>query len=228
MTDYSKLKARFPNAKVGNIKRLIAAIRRSEGSDGAVALWRAWRDDARRDTASGPQRISRHCIDSRGATSRRIRAKADTNVSGRGSGRVGFSMNGWINIYESDHECGTCACIGGFAYLLGDGRDAETPPASIKFDEHFADFIGIDYRTIKGWSTAKEICIPSDHRMSDVRPRHAVALLERFLETGVVEWDRAMGINSRTGDPTNREMRERRREDRKIAAARRRIEGAAA
>ena len=217
MADYSKLRARFPKAKVGNIKKLIAAIRRSDTAlDPLVMKHRinkpgitAFPLSGETDPASWSSRLK----------SRAAGVRVSSNVSGRGPGRVGFAMSDWINVYASEkgHECGTTACIAGFAYMLGEGKGMNSEVAKFgkfaDYNKHLGKFIGVD-GSPEGIFLIRSITM---YRPS-VRPRHVVSLLERFLETGKIDWDLAMGVNPRTGDPTARERAKRAKEREAIIA----------
>ena len=203
MTDYSKLKARHPKAKVGNIKKLINAIRRSETALAPVVM---------RRRAVRDEHVERIPLGGRFLRRAKGGARPSANVSGRGKDRVGFVMSEWITVFKSEHECGTCACIAGFAWLLGDGGNA-APGPDVDFVEYLGNFIGIDESV-----DDRALLVRLTMARPGVRPRHVVSLLERFLETGNLDWGFAMGINPRTGDLFARERRERAKEGREIIA----------
>ena len=201
MADYSKLKSIHPRAKVGNIKRLIAAIRRS----GNVQNLDSW------ILMHGNGRMGRFRFKYDTAFSQ-PRFEYSANLSGRGDDRVGFSMDHWIQTckLEKGGDCGTWACIAGFAHILDTGGDST---AGIKsWVSYFAEFTGLlDDDEV----TAFSICHPPTMDC-DVRPRHAVRLLEILLETGELDWERAMGTNPRTGRLTREEATMQKREKREM------------
>ena len=181
MTDYSKLKDLHPEAKVGNIKRLIAAIRRSE-SVPAIPPISDYADDFHYSNISDSPRM-----------------KHSRNLSGRGPDRVGFEMGSWIQKCGPEKgECGTWACIAGFAHIMGGGK--RVPRSGGEWVNAFAEFTGLTGDNLK---TAHAICAPawmteknpSPWRMEygRLRASHAVRLLERLLETGKVDWGAARG-----------------------------------
>ena len=203
MADYSKAKKLHPNLKVRNAKALIAEIRRAEWSPGSGALPPA---------RTGDGSPLREPI---------MRMDGSLTVSG-GGGKypIYFDMCEWLQTVESnqhddDSVCGTAACIAGFAYVLTFRQEAIRGiphDATIaifrkwrrEMNGHWvygmvmilAKFLGVDYATAKRMSSLNDdmgftTCI--DDSDSDVEPRHAVAMLEHFLETGKVDWNRAMG-----------------------------------
>ena len=168
--DCSKAKRMHPNLNVDNAKALIEAIGGSEPSPG--------------DGALPPQR-SRH--------------------------PMFFDMTKWFNLVKSnrpdDPICGTAACIAGFAYALSLKAERDGRPGSAAHIVQrpvgtmtLADFLGVEYATAREMASIQHLVSERSHGFdfdvdSDVEPRHAARMLEIFLETGHVEWRRAMGRN---------------------------------
>ena len=101
------------------------------------------------------------------------------------------------------NSCGTAACIAGFAWLLREADKGEGVEAH-RFVEELADgigpdasmdaleeFLGIDRDASSQMSGTLPCLLLDGH---SVQPRHAVAMLERFIETGKVDWVRALGL----------------------------------
>ena len=206
-TDYSKAKKLHPKLKVRNVKRLIAAIRKSEHLDLAMAKAR-----------KNPLKIRGQIACVSDATFYSAESMADSRVP------LVFHMPTWMDAAAVDPDramrmpkvdspvCGTAACIAGFAGDLmarGGALDSEAK-RRVEFaicvnhgwNTILADFLGIDKKTaermtsatVDGWANP-------GFGNEDVRPRHAVRLLEIFLETGMVDWLKAMG-RSRGGNVT--------------------------
>ena len=101
--------------------------------------------------------------------------------------------------FDNDPACGTAACIAGFAgALTARGRMEDDVvhllDAAVRtghgWNYVLAGFLGVDALTARsmvsvdaGWGIGN----------GRVRPRHAVRLLDTFLETGEVDWVKAMG-----------------------------------
>lgn len=85
-----------------------------------------------------------------------------------------FDMGEWPA--DDEAECGTPACIGGWATrLFGSARRA------LEIDNDTAEAMFMP----KGWDQPKS-------PVAKARPAHAVALLTRFLKTGKVDWHYAL------------------------------------
>ena len=103
--------------------------------------------------------------------------------------------------YESlRHDCGTCACIGGWAEILFSPpnttlykhhgqitqRLSNSPPSDeLRETSHsVAELLGISY------SEADYLCYPPNYGNSHLYPKQRVAeTLTRLAETGEVEWN---------------------------------------
>ena len=170
-SDYTKLKKRHPKAKVRNIKRLIEAIRKSEHVSCA-------RNMPEFDEMKIPE-------------SKRY-SSSDFSVAG-GSIPVAFDHSLWVESMYSrgGHFCGTAACVAGFAYIL-QARGGDLPGRRSRgISKSLAAFIGVNHKTAMRISRG-----PAFSSNDRVWPRHAVALLENFLETGKVDWRHAFGVES--------------------------------
>ena len=217
---YSKAKKLHPNLKVRNAKRLIEAIRKSEPSPdhftmppaesgGKIVRRFMLRTDGSL-TRSGDRL---HIYFDMTFWINAVRASA-TPPPGIAKKEL---------FYEGEsHEpvCGTAACIAGFAYIL-QARDAAKKGTRAKYrtmaaiekmtrgEDHekfridmlgaLENFLGVDQPTALRMSDLT----PQVHGLdesgwghdynSNVEPRHAARMLEIFLETGFVEWKKAMG-----------------------------------
>ena len=200
---YAKLKERHPHANVRNIKRLIAVIKESDH-------WKVGREKARikQPKANG------------GDLMWSMAYKASGNVRALGEGNVPllFDMTNWMQAMttenmditpedvdmwngsvmdvESLHSCGTAACIAGFAgALMARSRHTGMLEQALRFghalhwEAVISEFLGIGGTAVRQLVSVGEC---PDHNC-DVMPRHAVRLLETFLETGRVDWAKAMG-----------------------------------
>lgn len=114
---------------------------------------------------------------------------------------LGFDMYyGISDAAETDHQCGTAACIGGFAaYILNPdylNHDSALLPA-----DALIKLTGIENRD------AFEICYPTsfDPEMRrhfvqpdpyEATPKQAVSLLKHYRATAFVDWDLAMESKS--------------------------------
>ncbi len=102
---------------------------------------------------------------------------------------LGFDMDkGYAARHHSDHPCGTACCIGGHAdAMLKEGGVDHYMGVSTAL----AILAGIRDRA------SKDICFPPDnHPGWKAEPRHAVALLKHYDETGLVDWDKAMRVSA--------------------------------
>ena len=111
------------------------------------------------------------------------------NIDNSATSRRGFHMSySAENADTSDHPCGTACCIGGWASVLT-GFHAARPGKALM------DMAGISF------VDAGSICYPDDSGFSersgwDATPEQAVSLLLHYRETGIVDWDRAMGVEA--------------------------------
>ena len=221
--DYSKAKKLHPKLKVRNVKRLIAAIREAD----SLQLARA---KAKREPLMVGNRAAL-CSDAR-----------IERAEGIGNRKVPlvFCMAAWmhpastherhvtrfgeIHAYSgSEPTCGTAACIAGFAGTLMPKSWLPAVEKAVRSDDcHrwesiLAEFIGVDERTADEMTSTNlsHAGIYNHH----VQPRHAVRLLENFLETGKVDWFKAMGRSDGLGGSTKAEMKALRRDAEALDAA---------
>ena len=208
MTDYSRAKKLHPNLKVRNAKALIAEIRRAEPSPGFFT-----HPPARKKNGDP---VRPHMLRTDGKLMR--------------SGEkypIYFDMCQWFRELDSNQkgDDSVCGTVAGFAFVLKNRQDAKrgkrprvaSVPAFTKRAAHsdsgvwgtmvgaLEEFLGVDAATATMMSSiygARRRCV--DDSNDDVEPRHAVAMLEHFLETGEVDWNRAMG-RKRDGRLTNAE-----------------------
>ena len=117
---------------------------------------------------------------------------------------VAFNHGSWSmhlrDRIDPRYSCGTAACIAGFAHLLLQAdkgrtlsvRDMSRLSASADKKttvvRSLAEFLGTSIAAAERISE-----MPDMLSGSSVKPRHAVAMLEYFIETGNVEWDHAIG-----------------------------------
>lgn len=100
-----------------------------------------------------------------------------------GIAELGFNMEFFLGGKEFDasgRNCGTVACIAGWACTLG------------KLDGEFLDaakWLDIPYNKV-----GKELFFPGDvsgikvYDWEEITPAHAAAVLRRLAETGAVDW----------------------------------------
>jgi hypothetical protein len=101
-----------------------------------------------------------------------------------------FKMNVWSSSLDNGvdlwgepngvivHDCGTCACIGGWA-------DALFLPENIKADtspQHTGAMLGLSEEE------ANELFMPDDVVWEKVTQADAVTVLTKLIETGEVDW----------------------------------------
>ena len=198
--DYSKAKKLHPKLKVGNVKRLIAAIRKADSLEMAMAK-----------AKKSPLKIGNHFVFMHDVELYSATDLAKSKVP------LVFHMPTWMDpvaanpadwLRRPDRDmptCGTAACIAGFAgSLMARDRSLDDKARNIigfaictnsGWTRILAEFLGIDEFTAERLSSAER---EDRHRMSfrneNVRPRHAARLLEIFLKTGKVDWARAMGM----------------------------------
>jgi hypothetical protein len=95
-----------------------------------------------------------------------------------------FNMGRWPNIEEFAHDCGTAACIGGWAEFVN-GRAF---PSGEKL-EAVGRMFGVSTRE------ADRLCFPPTW-MDGVNTRaQAVAVLDHLIATGEVDWSVAEGLS---------------------------------
>ena len=233
MADYSRLKARHPNAKVRNIKRLIAEIRKMES-------YELVREKARiKPLKIGGRKVTgKMAKDSMGS------------VASLGKSRMPlvFCMGTWMDsvLRECGEEsCGTAACIAGTAgalaardfagsklenpdlqddlqLVLERGDDLDQDRMQLHWTSVLSGFLGVDRVTSERLSSVGVIrgsAWDDWDGCNRVEPRHAVKLLEKFLETGKIDWLHAMGRNPKTRALTVREKAARKREEKEYENA---------
>ena len=186
-TDYTKLRKLHPKAKVGNIKSLIKMIEDS-------GYWKTDLLNARIDPPKVNGRRVTYSMASRSINGARAMKKSRVPIS------FNMSTFGRVARDEDGHVCGTAACSAGFAVMLS-ARAARSKAALDRIDDQswestLADFMGIDAITADDMTAVGGPCPESN---GDVKPRHAVRLLEIFLETGEVDWARALGWRKAAG-----------------------------
>ena len=224
MTDHSELKKRHPKAKVRNIKRLIAAIREMDHVD--LAFERA--------------RINPPKINGRKITDAQVERSLE-NVTRLGKSKVpiSFNMKTWIGSGDSfgGLTCGAAACICGVAGALASREPKTRANAELRktvnkaiklqigaaWRSALAEFLGIDYEASARMSSVVAYDCIGRHMIDqdyngNVEPRHAVKMLERFLETGKVDWWHAMGRNRKTKGLTRAEAKLRKEEARQLGS----------
>lgn len=97
---------------------------------------------------------------------------------------LGFNMQYWGAPTTKEvpdrtgHNCGTVACIAGWASRLSLGRPLTGRDDAYSIGD---DFIGIGNK-VDG------LFMPSFKNWNDVSPAHAVAVLRHLAETGKVDW----------------------------------------
>ena len=214
--DYARAKKLHPKLKVRNVKRLIREIRRSAPVEMARA--RAVRE---------PLKVGR-----REAVCRDAYIGAADDI-GKSRVPLVFNMTNWmvpepverglmgISLSRVTPTCGTAACIAGFAAALTPKSGRFLVDKALRHCSHrtwervLADFIGVDEETADKM-TGTDLAHMQVFN-SHVLPRHAVKLLEIFLETGKVDWARAMG-RKKDGEVTKAEAAALRREEMEMEA----------
>ena len=195
--DCAKAKARHPGLKPENVRRLIDAI-------GASIPRRLAQQKPLFAEGGRPM--------DRGETMSR-NAVVDPAGLGPESIRVSFSLVHWIEYIGargfSRHSCGTAACISGFAHIMLRGDSGKSVRCGKELGQERAlkslgEFIGVERKHAREMAMCR-----TDDGNDAVQPRHAVALLERFLDTGEIEWRRAMGREKDWGRPGKTRLTER-------------------
>ena len=184
-----------PNFNLKNAHRLIAALRNAAPMD--IARERPLEINgfpaARRDVLHLP-------VDP---------ASGDRRDQGRVP--VAYNQGAWscmvLTKSWTPDSCGTAACIAGFAWLMRESDKGEDVSADRFVTELSAraggyscmdalkDFLGISLHAASLMSDTTPCSLldsPLDRR--SVQPRHAVAMLEGFIEAGRVDWVRALGL----------------------------------
>ena len=194
----AKARAKHPGLKPENVRRLIDAI------GGSVPRSMA---QQRPLFAEGGRPLDR-----KETMRRNVAIGADAADSG--SIPVCFDLGTWIDYVGSRgfsrHSCGTAACISGFAHIMLEGDRGESVRCGDELRQQGAikslmEFVGVK----RSVAFAIANCMTAD-RNEAVQPRHAVALLERLLDTGDVDWHRAMGrVKNRLGRGSEMTKRER-------------------
>ena len=124
---------------------------------------------------------------------------------------VAYAQGTWASALKDRanhmHSCGTAACIAGFAWLLREkDRGSEVTVSefmkaggtSLRKHPHamedvLAEFLGVSIGAAKRMSAHTRVFFLHH----SPQPRHAVAMLEWFMETGEVDWWRASGFVER-------------------------------
>ena len=221
--DYAAAKKRHPKLKVRNVRRLIRAIREADSLD-----------LARAKAERKPLKIGR-----RRAVCRDAEIESATDI-GRSKVPLVFFMGKWmspapvdarlaVTCISGEPACGTAACIAGFAgALTPESKRSLVDEAiwSITGDNWIfvlAEFLGIDFHTATDMISTGGCLGDAGVYDWNVKPRHAVRLLENFLETGKVDWFKAMGVNRHSAwshSITKAEMEARRMDEGALDAAR--------
>ena len=225
--EYATAKKKHPNLKVRNVKRLIKAISESDPLD-----------LARVKAAKKPLKVGKRKATCRDADVNSEKGMANPRVP------LVFFMAAWMSPapvddpddigyvspfrvdwpkMQNEPTCGTAACIAGFAGALS------PKPARVRLRKDLrhmggrcwarllAEFLGIGTRTADRMVSVGNMGHLEFYNR-DVQPRHAVAMLENFLETGKVEWKKAMGRNS-SGRRTAEELEAMCMDERALSAA---------
>ena len=242
---YAKLKKLHPNAKVRSIKRLIKAIGDSE-------IWEIEMIKAIQKPKKAGGEIVTRSLANQAIKSAAELGKAGIPMAFDMTDYMTAPENPFIHGvsdaplakggFRICPTCGTAACIAGFAGALAarsgtdprsaemrrlngvlrNGQSATDSASSASWTQVLADFMGIDGDVANKMISVRH---SSPDFNEDVKPRHAVKLLEKFLETGRVDWDHAMGrrkVGTRLdGQPmlelTAKEMKMRERERKMLA-----------
>ena len=173
----------YPDFNMANARRLIAALRRAEPADVACE----------RPMEIGGSPLDRSSI---------LDMAASAEGTHPGAAPLAYNQSTWGTIVYHPwgsrvpaHVCGTAACIAGFAWLMREadrGRDVSVEGLASSNNEDnemvcaLAEFLGV------GESAASRMSINQCGAFRP-HPRHAVAMIERFIETGRVDWQRAIG-----------------------------------
>ena len=119
----------------------------------------------------------------------------------RGWRKVHFDMTDFFRPDMRTHDCGTAACIAGYASVLL-GRTWKQIEESTADDMRadLGEVLGLDperstpdRHALLEMTTMLESGIP----MAKVRAEHAINMLEIHRDTGKVDWKRAMNANYR-------------------------------
>ena len=231
MADYAKLKKLHPRAKVRRIKRLISELRKM------IPM----------DLAHERSRIDPPKIGGRKVTLKMAaNSLASVESLGKSNVPISFGMGDWLASVpimfaaHADATCGTSACIAGLAGvlaarepkakanadLLGFLKDALRGDDCDDWVMVLAEYLGVDHRTACSMtqvSRGEDMGVGPSRDDFDynrhVGPRHAVRLLEKFLDSGKVDWIHAMGRNSKTRELTQKERKMRVMEEKQFEAA---------
>ena len=187
--EYAEAMAENPNLNPRNVERLITAISQSDPIE--IAQLKPMVRDGK-------------------PVSRKAAMKRNVSMGMADPGRIPlvYDQSEWMGAlddeYDRGHPCGTIACIAGFAFVMTEqdaGRDTSAAVMLKKISRRtpqnisdfmtliFAKFIGVE-RHIANLMSSDDY-LPFDK--CSAQPRHAVAMLEWFLETGKVDWRRARG-----------------------------------
>ena len=100
---------------------------------------------------------------------------------------VRFNMNSYYNP-AGIHECGTTACIAGFACILMGINDPDE--ISEIGGDSLIDFLGVSEDEADDMAHARSESRQID--LCEVRAKHAIRMLEIHRDTGKVDWAAAM------------------------------------
>ena len=97
-----------------------------------------------------------------------------------------FSMASGI----SARECGAVCCIAGAAVLLSGPLPQETADLLEETGDVSWSFLHTEARSLLGLgpSAAKALFVPEGFTSPQIRPAHAVKVLEHLRDTGEVDW----------------------------------------
>lgn len=123
---------------------------------------------------------------------------------------LGFNMASWFDADarhpwspkdNTNHNCGTVACIGGWAGVLAMGKKTEKSAAKALAnlnETRIHEFLGLETEV------ARSLFLPSHKvvgKWSDITPAQAVRVLRHLAETGKVNWRKAgKGASSPSSD----------------------------
>ena len=179
--DCCRAKAKHPDLKPENVRRLIDAIRAAVPR--SLARQKPLFAEGGRPMDRDETMARNAVVDPAGLDSESV--------------RVCFSLSHWIDYVGargfSRHSCGTAACISGFAHIMLEGDRGKSVRCGKDLGQEnalksLAEFVGVE----RPHALNMAMCRTEDGN-DEVQPRHAVALLERFLDTGEIDWMHAMG-----------------------------------
>jgi hypothetical protein len=101
---------------------------------------------------------------------------------------IGFNMTMYVDRYavsgsdRTGHNCGTTACIAGWAWHIAKGRVPDEGSYYVR--EEGAEFLGLEV----GSRTERDLFCPIDVPDHALTPARAAAVLRHLAETGKVDW----------------------------------------